>query len=323
MPRWVCRCELPPGTKRDWGPKTPVAHFSAHPQDRATSKPQEKERAATTSNTPAHKSYFTDSTHYQKVRREPKPQDFGLTESRVKYFVREHFGLSEHQESVVLWTFFGIAYLYVISWAEEFSWGWVFTAAVLTLFLGMVPISLALVVVTALIKKVHRYAHGIAIRHSSDYGRYQQYTKAITAYQGYLSELRHQEYLNEQARRKAEEEEKRKQVEWWQSLDGHRFELELAELLRKRGFDVELTSPSGDQGVDLFLKRSGRTVVVQCKAHADYVSPGVVRDLYGTMIHFKADEAWLVTTSGFHKGAKSFAESKPIRLITIAELLEQ
>jgi Restriction endonuclease len=34
-----------------------------------------------------------------------------------------------------------------------------------------------------------------------------------------------------------------------------------------------------------------------------------------------ANEAWLVTTSGFSKGAKRFAKGKPMRLITIKEIL--
>ena len=41
----------------------------------------------------------------------------------------------------------------------------------------------------------------------------------------------------------------------------------------------------------------------------------------GTLLHEKADEAWLVGTTGFYSGAKSFASGKPIRLFTIHDLL--
>jgi restriction system protein len=76
--------------------------------------------------------------------------------------------------------------------------------------------------------------------------------------------------------------------------------------------------------VALILKARcrGDVVLVQCKAHRSYVSPGAVRDLYGTLLHEHADQAWLVTTSGFHPGAREFAKGKPMRLITMAGILD-
>ena len=70
------------------------------------------------------------------------------------------------------------------------------------------------------------------------------------------------------------------------------------------------------------LVRGTKRIIVQCKAHKGYISPGVVRDLYGTMIHHQADEAWLVSTRGFFTGSRAFAEGKPIRLLTIEDILE-
>lgn len=340
LPRWVCRCELPPGVARRWGsvpqeegaPNTPRKMSSSStyvsvPVSLGTQQQRESSVDMPGPSPPGTRP--RRPVQQEATSREPRPQDFGLSLSEVVYFERKDFGLSEGEQSVLLWVLVGIAYLYVLSWADEFSWSWALVAGVATFVLGLVPISLAMLAVITLIEKVHRYAHGIAIKHSPNFGMYQHYTKAVEAYQEYLSELEHQARLREQARRQAEEEEerrleeeKKKHVEYWKSLDGLRFEREIAELFRRRGFEVELTSPSGDQGVDLFLKKGGRTIVVQCKGQADYVSPGVVRDLYGTMIHFKADEAWLVTTCGFHKGAQSFAEGKPIKLVTISALLD-
>ena len=75
--------------------------------------------------------------------------------------------------------------------------------------------------------------------------------------------------------------------------------------------------------LDIILAEEGRTIIVQCKAFKNYVSPGYVRELFGTLIHEGADEAWLVTTSGFYSGAKAFAQGKPIRLLTIDELTDE
>ncbi len=116
-------------------------------------------------------------------------------------------------------------------------------------------------------------------------------------------------------------EELRAQLNWWYSLDGRQFEKELNDLLRLRGYDTNLTQYSADGGVDILIRDGKRKIIVQCKAHKNYISPGIIRELYGTMIHEKADEAWLVTTSGFYSGARDFARDKPIRLITIQQLL--
>lgn len=124
----------------------------------------------------------------------------------------------------------------------------------------------------------------------------------------------------EEERRKREEA-KRKQVEWWKKLDGWKFEKEIAQLLKRKGFQVSRTGKPGDSGVDLVLMLSGRKIVVQCKAHKTRIAPGTVRDLYGTLTAERAEHAWLISTQGFTPGARKFARGKPIRLMTIEDVL--
>jgi restriction system protein len=126
----------------------------------------------------------------------------------------------------------------------------------------------------------------------------------------------------EKAREEAEQQ-KRERVTWWQKLDGYEFERELTTLFRARGLTAHQRGGAGDGGVDIELKIGDRRVLVQCKAHKTRVSPGAVRDLYGTLLHSGADEAWLVTTVGFNSAAEEFAMQKPIRLLTIARILEE
>jgi hypothetical protein len=144
-----------------------------------------------------------------------------------------------------------------------------------------------------------------------------------------LNELEHREYIErkaqeaEQARREAEKRaELRRSEGWWKRLDGTMFEKELAGLFQARGYEVQRTGRAGDKGVDLRFHAVGRTIVVQCKAHKSRVSPAAVRDLYGTLQHHGADEAWLVTATGFTPGAKRFAVGKRLRLLTIRQILE-
>jgi len=112
------------------------------------------------------------------------------------------------------------------------------------------------------------------------------------------------------------------QLSWWLSLDGPRFEEAIAQLLRILGYDVQRTGGSGDKGVDLRLERPDiGKAIVQCKAHKVPIGPGVVRDLYGTLIDSGVAEGWLIATSEFTAGAQNFASGKPIRLLHIREFL--
>lgn len=253
----------------------------------------------------------------------PKPEDFGLTEERLLYFERKEFGLNDRKQNVVLWGLYLLVFVFILDSLGEVTLGSILLGAIVTLFLGLIPVSLANVLITFLVEKLHRRFYQAAAKVQPDYSRYQEYNTAQSKYESYVSELRHRDYLRRAAEIRARQEELRAQEEWWRSLDGHTFERELADLFRKRGYKVRLTTPSGDQGVDMFLKVQGKDIVVQCKAHANYVSPSVVRDLFGTMMHFEADEAWLVATSGFYSGAKDFAQGKPIKLLTISAILEE
>lgn len=104
------------------------------------------------------------------------------------------------------------------------------------------------------------------------------------------------------------------------SLDGEQFEQELGALFRHLGFDVESTPKTGDQGIDLLLRKDGKTTVVQCKAHQSPVGPAIIRDLYGTMVAFGADNAVLACTGGFTKGVREFAQGKPIILYSATDI---
>src|SRR2546428_5546513 len=59
----------------------------------------------------------------------------------------------------------------------------------------------------------------------------------------------------------------RTQKSFWCSLSGTQFESELAALYRRLGYRAELTSTSGDEGVDIWLYTERGREIVQCKAH--------------------------------------------------------
>ena len=124
----------------------------------------------------------------------------------------------------------------------------------------------------------------------------------------------------ERAQQKAERARLRKLRDFWMSLSGPEFEQELGAQYRQLGYQVEYTPTSGDEGVDLVLRKDGRTTVVQCKSYKYPVGPATARELYGSLMHFGADSAILACTGGFTSGVLDFVKGKPIELVSSVEL---
>lgn len=221
---------------------------------------------------------------------EPRPQDFGLSDERAKWFASSDTGCIP----------IGMALLVYILVAT----GLALRSHWLLAFFAFFPVLALSGLAIDAIDRVRK-------RHQPDHENFRRYSHAV------------QQFREDRADYEAAiTAERRRQVTWWQSLDGTEFERERGELLRLRGYDVRETGHAGDGGVDLLLRQSGRIIIVPCKAHRRHISAGSVRDLCGASMHWKADEAWLVSTHGFSRQARTFASGKRIRLITISELLE-
>jgi hypothetical protein len=98
------------------------------------------------------------------------------------------------------------------------------------------------------------------------------------------------------------------------------FEHLVAELFDRNGFEVTLTSASGDHGADLYVARhtelGALLYVVECKrySHKRPVGPGLVRELRGVVDREGANAGVLVTTSFFSKGAYEEQRTLPFRI---------
>jgi restriction system protein len=101
------------------------------------------------------------------------------------------------------------------------------------------------------------------------------------------------------------------------------FEFLVAEAYRRQGYQVEFSLGRGaDGGVDLTLRRDGRTSLVQCKQWKVFsVGAPVIREMFGLLTAEKADEAIIVTSGNFTRDAQDFAAGKPIHLIDGPQLL--
>lgn len=101
-----------------------------------------------------------------------------------------------------------------------------------------------------------------------------------------------------------------KERQWWWSLDGWQFEQEVANVFIMNGYKAKVTKGSGDGGVDIILKKDGRTSIVQCKHYQSPVTPEPIRALWGCKDDFNADEVILVASSGITDMGARFVQNK-------------
>jgi hypothetical protein len=112
------------------------------------------------------------------------------------------------------------------------------------------------------------------------------------------------------------------ELEQLQNLNPTEFENFIGSVFERLGYEVNATATTGDEGIDLFLRRRGKVGVVQCKRYRNNVGQPVVRDLYGSMMHVNADEAYLITTGAISRQAQTWATGKPIYLIDGTNLVK-
>jgi restriction endonuclease Mrr len=115
---------------------------------------------------------------------------------------------------------------------------------------------------------------------------------------------RKHEQMEEERRR--EEQERAEQIEALLERDAFResvhymsgveFENFMANVFDKKGYHVQTTSTTGDQGVDLLLTIDDRKVAVQLKRYTAPVGNKAVQEVVAGMFHYKAKEAWVITT---------------------------
>ncbi len=107
-------------------------------------------------------------------------------------------------------------------------------------------------------------------------------------------------------------------------MDGYDFERLITKLLKSMGFLVEMTSLSGDGGVDIIAYSTEPIIkgkyLVQCKRWNAAIGEPTVRDLYGVVLSENANKGIIVTNSTFTDKAIEFADNKNIELIDGSEL---
>jgi hypothetical protein len=260
------------------------------------------------------------------------PPQFGLSEEESKDFYRSHrykkpsdgrqdgvfgFGFFTFSLSVITTLVFVIVAVIIGGFGFENIAGVTFLGICLFILSMLVFTAGGTLIVEPLLERNHYAKHERS-----------QFAERVRKYHDWEegNRKRSQEHENERiaeerARLNTEKTRQRKLADHWLGLGGIEFERELGGLYRELGYDVKTTPVTGDQGIDLILKKNGLTTIVQCKSHQQPVGPAIAREIYGALVSSGADNAILACTSGFTSGVLEFVKDKPIALVSAKEIV--
>ncbi|NGM83254.1 restriction endonuclease [Paenibacillus sp. 7124] len=106
-------------------------------------------------------------------------------------------------------------------------------------------------------------------------------------------------------------------------MEGVEFEHFLADVFRRKGYKVQLTPASGDDGVDLIIMKAGRKIAVQCKRYSGTVGNSAVQEVFAGKSFYDCDEAMVVTNSTLTAPAVNTARKLGVTLWERSRLIEE
>lgn len=101
------------------------------------------------------------------------------------------------------------------------------------------------------------------------------------------------------------------------AMSWREFEMLAGEAFRRQGYAIQETGLGGaDGGIDLVLRKDGKSTLVQCKQwKTQRVDVKVVREMFGLLAHHGAAAVKIVAVGDYTADAQRFAQGKPIELI--------
>lgn len=97
-------------------------------------------------------------------------------------------------------------------------------------------------------------------------------------------------------------------------MTGQEFEKTIAGLFERKGYDVEITKGSGDQGIDIIARRAGKCIGIQAKCYTGTVGNHAIMEAVGGMKYYDCDSCMVVTNSTFTKSALELARVNAVEL---------
>lgn len=108
----------------------------------------------------------------------------------------------------------------------------------------------------------------------------------------------------------------------WQHLWGSEWEVYVAELLRNRGFEVEVVGRCDVQGVDIIAARGEWRVAIQAKGWADSVGISAVQEVVAGQCYWNCNACAVVSNSTFTSPARELGQATGCVLIDADNLTE-
>ena len=116
------------------------------------------------------------------------------------------------------------------------------------------------------------------------------------------------------------EEGKRVKAGFDEDMSGDEYEIYCGNLLAEAGWNVEQTSATNDQGVDLIAEIEDAKFCIQCKRYSNAVGNKAVQEVIAGTQFYGGSHSVVVSNAGFTKSAKELAESTGVILINDIDL---
>ena len=226
--------------------------------------------------------------------KEPKPKDFNLTPEFVEQSANNDENIFFKTYDKTFWLIVFAIALFLGSGTEDVEL-WTLEYFIVSIFI-MLPVGLFLGVGSHLLSDF--YNEILLPLFNKKYSNLKKYKKKLKEHETWFF---------------------RTQLDFWRSLSGRQFEIELASLLKKHGHTVKVVGGAGDKGIDIILDNN---TAVQCKAYKSKVGPAAIRDLIGSMQNANYEQGILASVNGFSKGVYEYNKKNNIELLDASHYIQ-
>jgi hypothetical protein len=228
--------------------------------------------------------------------KKPTPEDYNLTSSRVDQISKIKHSFTEFMNEKKFWLLcFTISIVGVFIYSEGEFLSKLIPSIGLSIFMTLwVAIGMGFLILIL----EYLFFNIIGPIINSDYSNVLKYQKKLTEFESWFAKT---------------------QLDFWRSLSGRQFEIELASLLKKHGHTVKVVGGAGDKGIDIILDNN---TAVQCKAYKSKVGPAAIRDLIGSMQNANYEQGILASVNGFSKGVYEYNKKNNIELLDSSHYIQ-
>ena len=103
-------------------------------------------------------------------------------------------------------------------------------------------------------------------------------------------------------------------VEDYDLMSGQEFEQAIAEIFKNMGYQVSMTPPTGDQGIDIIAVRNSIRVGIQTKCYTGKVGNSAIQEVVAGKEYYNLSRCMVVTNSTFTSAAIKLAKANNVTL---------